>query len=182
MGSHTRYTNAKKMNILSVVEKLRQDENLNLAQATAPVQVDPSVIYRWLHDPLNPKKEASKMSLHPGPTSLVSNIEKGLLNFIEEWRQKGFEVNCFTLLRKARELKPEILHLSEGAMKICLLCFLVRNNLAHRAATHTAQHDPCEVEAEALLSSSTSAPLSKVPIIFPTTSSTWIRCQSFMQC
>ena len=55
----------------------------------------------------------------------------------------------FTLLRKARGLKPKILHLSKGAVKICLSRFLVRNNLTLHVATHTAQHDPHEGEAEA---------------------------------
>ncbi len=67
---------------------------------------------------------ASKMATHTGLTSLIAEIKQDLLDFIEMWRQKGFEVNCFTLPRKANELKPEVLQLSEGAAKICLSCFL----------------------------------------------------------
>ena len=66
------------------------------------------------------------------------------------WRQKGFEVNRFTLLRKAKELKPDVLERSEGAAKICLSCFLAKNQLMHCVATHKAQRDPREVEVEAL--------------------------------
>ena len=35
-------------------------------------------------------------------------------------------------------------------LKICLSRFLAKNQLTHRVATHTAQRDPREVEAEAL--------------------------------
>ncbi len=44
---------------------------------------------------------------------------------------------------------PKILNKTEGAAKICLSWFLAKNKLTHCVATHTAQHDPCEVEAEA---------------------------------
>ncbi len=56
--------------------------------------------------------------------SLISDNEQDLLDFIEMWHQKGFEVNHLTLLRKIKELKPEVLQHSEGDAKICLLRFL----------------------------------------------------------
>jgi hypothetical protein len=86
-GHRTRCSNAEKMNILCVVEKLQSEQHLNLAQAAAFVQMNPLLIYKWLKikefqsDPNNPQK-ASKMSLHPGLTSLVMDIEEGLLKFI----------------------------------------------------------------------------------------------------
>ncbi len=90
------------------------------------------------------------MAIHAGPTSLVASIEQDLFDFIKEWHQKGFEVNCFTLLRKAGQLKPELLDHSEPALKICLMHFLAKKNLMHRIATHKAQCDTQEVEGEAL--------------------------------
>jgi hypothetical protein len=90
------------------------------------------------------------MAAHAGPTSVIAEIEQDLLEFFEMWRQKGFEVNRFTLPRKAKELKPDVLEHSEGAAKICLSRFLAKKQLMHRVATHTAQRDPREVEAEAL--------------------------------
>ena len=152
-GSRARYTNAEKLNIISVVQKLMQDELLSLVQAAAVIKIDPSMICRWLKNVENLRadpRKASKMAAHAGPTSVIAEIEKDLLDFVVMWRQKGFEVNRFTLLRKAKELKPDVLERSEGAEKICLSRFLAKNQLTHRVATHTAQRDPREVEAEAL--------------------------------
>ena len=75
-------------------------------------------------------RKASKMAAHAGPTSVIAEIEQDLLDFVEMWRQKGFEVNRFTLLRKAKELIPDVLeHHSEGAAKICLSRFLAKRFL-----------------------------------------------------
>ena len=107
-GSRTRYTNAEKLNIISVVQKLMQDELLSLVQAAAVVKIDPSMICRWLKNVENLRadpRKASKMAAHAGPTSVIAEIEKDLLDFAKMWREKGFEVNRFTLLRKAKELK-----------------------------------------------------------------------------
>ena len=151
-GSRVRYTNSEKLNIISVVQKLMQNELLSLVQAAAVVKIDPSMICRWLKNVENLRadpRKASKMAAHAGPTSVIAEIEKDLLDFVEMWREKGFEVNHFTLLRKAKELNV-LEHHSEGAAKICLSRFLAKNQLTHRVATHTAQRDPREVEAEAL--------------------------------
>ena len=152
-GSRTRYTNAEKLNIISVVQKLMQNEQMSLVQVAAVVKIDPSMICRWLKNVENLRadpRKASKMAAHAGPTSVMAEIEQDLLDFVEMWRQKGFEVNRFTLLRKAKELKPDVLERSEGAAKICLSRFLAKNQLTHRVAMHMAQRDPREVEVEAL--------------------------------
>ena len=44
IGCRTRYTNAEKLSILSVVNKLHTEEHLNLTQAAHVVQIAPSVI------------------------------------------------------------------------------------------------------------------------------------------
>jgi hypothetical protein len=153
-GSRNRYTNAEKLNILAVFDKLKSEGNLTLTQAAAVMHIDPSVLCRWskrVEEFQRDPKNASRMAFHPGHESMLAEIEQDLLNFIEMWGQKGFEVNRFTLVRKIRELKPDIvLERSNGAMKICLSRFLAKNNLTHRVATHKAQRDPREVEGEAL--------------------------------
>jgi hypothetical protein len=113
-GCRTRYTNAEKLNILSVVQKLRTHDNLNLTQVAHVVQIAPPVICRWAKKVVELRSDptkAGKMALHCGPASLVNEIEQEILDFIKEWRQKGIDVNSFTLLRKAYELKPEFLSL-----------------------------------------------------------------------
>ena len=153
-GSRNRYTFGEKVNILNVYNKLRRDDNLTLSQAAAVLNIDPSLLSRWskrVDEFERDSKNASKMASHPGHGSMIAEIEQDLLDYVEMWTQKGFEVNRFTLLMKVRELKPDIvLERSCGAMKVCLSRFLARNNLTHRVATHKAQRDPREVEGEAL--------------------------------
>ena len=150
-GSRTRFTNQEKLNILSLVEKMKLEEGMNAAQAASALQISPSIISRWAQ-----KKDAiqagdgKKMSGASGYSGLLKGVEAELLEFVEEWRQKGFDVNRYTLLRKAAAMIPEILNKTEGAAKICLSRFLAKNKLTHRVATHMAQRDPREVEAEAL--------------------------------
>ena len=147
-----RYTKLEKLRIIAVLEKLQADEGLNVVDAASVLQVDPACLSRWVKakDDLqaNPKTTGNKLSMHEGPVGILKDIEMDLLNYIEEWRQKGFEVNRFTLLRKAGQLRPAILGKSIGAAKICISRFLTKNNLTHRVATHKAQRDPREVESE----------------------------------
>ena len=46
-GSRTRFTNQEKLNILSLVEKMRFEEGLNAVEAASVLQISPSVISRW---------------------------------------------------------------------------------------------------------------------------------------
>jgi hypothetical protein len=93
-GSRARYTNNEKLIILSPVEQLKFNEGLNAAQAASSLQIFPSIISRWAQ-----KKEdlqasdGKKMSAAPGYRGLLKDVEAGLLEFVEEWHQKGFDVN-----------------------------------------------------------------------------------------
>jgi hypothetical protein len=117
-GSRACYTNKEKLNILSLVEKMKLEEGLNAAQAASALQISPSLISRW-----DQKKEdlqasdGKKMSAAPGYRGLLKDVEAELLEFIEEWRQKGFDVNRYTLLRKAGTMVPEILQKTERNIK-----------------------------------------------------------------
>ena len=128
------------------------EERMSQAEAAQALKVDASCISRWAKkkDELANPKTSKKMSDHKGHASMLHDIEKDLLNFIEEWRQKGFNVNRFTLLRKAGQLKPEILQKSNNAIKMSISRFLAKNKLTHRVTTHQAQRDPREVEVEAV--------------------------------
>ncbi len=100
-GCRTRYTNADKVNILSVVHRLQTEQCFSLTLAAQFILIIPPVICRFAKKAQELQcgsKKAGKMSFHAGPTSLVDDIEEELLNFINKWRQKGFKVNRFTLL------------------------------------------------------------------------------------
>jgi hypothetical protein len=87
----------------------------------AVVKIDPLMICRWLKNVENLRADPRKalmMAADAGPTSVIAEIKQDLLDFVGMWHQKGFEVNCFTLLRKAKELKPDVLKHSEGVAKI----------------------------------------------------------------
>ena len=148
-----RYTNAEKLAILRVLDNLMVEHRMTQAQAADVLRVDTSCLTRWAQkkDELGAEpKKMHKLSEHTGPNSVLHDIELDLLNFIEEWRQKGFDVNRFTLLRKAGQLKPAILEKTVASAKICISRFLAKHNLTHRVITHKAQRDPREVEREAL--------------------------------
>ena len=142
----------EKLRIIAVLEKLQADEGLNLVDAASVLRVDPACLSHWVKAKndlqANPKTTGNKLSMHEGPVGILKDIEMDLINYIEEWRQKGFEANRFTLLREAGQLRPAILDKSIRAAKICISRFLMKNNLTHRVATHKAQRDPREVERE----------------------------------
>ncbi len=136
---------------MEVLERLT-NEGFSQSRAGAVLKIDPSCLSRWAKrkdDFLAEDHRTSKFSDHTGPVSIFTDIEKDLLDYIEEWRQKGFDVNRFTLLRKAGQLKPEILQKSTFAIKMSISRFLSKNKLTHRVTTHQAQRDPREVEVEA---------------------------------
>ncbi len=98
-----RYTNAEKLAILHVLENLMLDNGMTQAQAADVLCVDTSCLTRWAQkkDELGAEpKKMHKLSEHTGHNSLLHNIKLDLLNFIKEWRQKGFDVNRLTLLRE----------------------------------------------------------------------------------
>ena len=79
---------------------MKLEEGLNAAQAAAFLQISQSVISRWAQkkDTIQASdgKKLRKSSCS-GKNGLLKNVEVELLEFIEEWRQKGFNVNRFTL-------------------------------------------------------------------------------------
>ena len=123
------------------------------------------------------------MSDHKGHSSMLADIEKDLLNFIEEWHQKGFDVNRFTLLRKAGQLKPAVVEgRSNFAVKICLSPASWQNTDLPIVLLHTRRSATlAKLRERRLIFWSTFAlDLLMVPVI-PTSSSTWIRLRSTME-
>ena len=88
--------------------------------------------------------------MHSGPVSVLKDIERELIAFVDEWRRKGLPVNRFILMQKACSLKPELQLKSESAAKMSISRFMKKNRFTHRMATHKAQRHPSEVEADAL--------------------------------
>ena len=82
------YPASEKLQILSSVEQLMKTENMSSSEAAVALQVSPSQVYRWRA--AADKLEAAalsgrdKVQLHKGPASLLDEVEKDLVAFVEE--------------------------------------------------------------------------------------------------
>lgn len=146
------FSTVEKIKILSVVDKMVQDDSLTFAEASTAIGIDQLVISHWKknQEQLSAVTRPGALSLHSGPVSILKDIEGPLIEFVDEWRGKGLPVNRLTLMRKALSLKPELHQKSEHATKMSISWFMKNNGLTHRMATHKAQRHPSEVEGEAL--------------------------------
>jgi hypothetical protein len=146
-----RYTFAEKMKVVEAASKMQLEEHFSLTDSATILKVHPTMIYRWAKKNIDDGNiESNKFQIHPGPTSILHDIERELVEFVDEWRQKGLPVNRYNLVKKVIQLKPEFSEKSEQAAKMSISRFMARNNLTHRMATHTGQRHPAEVYAEAL--------------------------------
>ena len=147
------YTASKKMKIVCAVDAVMATENLSLNMAATRYGVSPGSVINWRKNAaaLSEASVENKLILHKGPTSnLVSEVEEELIGFVEHWRLRGFPVTRMCLVRKVCKLKPEFLQKSCAARRMVISCFLTKNGLTHRVATHKAQRLPGEVRAAAL--------------------------------
>jgi hypothetical protein len=146
------YSVQEKIRILRVVRTMVTENNITFAEAASAVTVDQSLISRWRKQEgaWGFVKRPDMLHVASGPRSVLLNIERELLDFVETWRSKGLPVNRITLMRKARALLPELEGKSEHALKMSISRFMKKNRLVHRMATHKAQRHPSEVEGEAL--------------------------------
>ena len=127
-------------------------ENLPLNVAATRLGVNPTSVKTWRKNAvtLSDSSVENKLILHKGPSGIVSEVKEELIEFVEHWRLRGFPVTRMCLMRKVCKLKPEFLQKSCAARLMAISCFLMRNGLTHRMATHKAQRAPGEVCAEAL--------------------------------
>ena len=58
-------------------------------------------------------------------------------------------VSRLAVIRKAGQLKLAFKEKTLSARQMCVSCFLLKNNLVHRVATHTAQRPPKQVTEDA---------------------------------
>ena len=163
------YTTGEKLSLLQRFDALVGEENIPQNVASTTLGVPLSCILDWRR-----KKEAlsvallvkDKFTLHKGPASIPQELEQELIQFIHQWRQKGFPVSRMSIVRKVGQLRPEFGKKSLAARKMAVSRFLQRNQLTHRMATHKAQRCPGEVHDEALAHLEVQVPDSMIrPII-----------------
>ena len=128
------------------------EERISLGLASARLGVNCQNIINWQKkgEALSDSFVENKMTLHKGPMSMVENIKEELIEYVTNWREKGFPVTRMCLIRKVGQLKPEFMEKSMEARKMAISRFLAKNNMTHRVATHKAQRCPGEVREEAL--------------------------------
>ena len=97
---HNQYSTLEKIKILHVIEKMVQEDLLSYAQASSALGIDQSVISRWKKHRADfaAFSKHDKLSLHPGPISILKDIEEELISFVDEWHGKGLPVNRFILM------------------------------------------------------------------------------------
>ncbi len=83
--------------------------------------------------------------MHEGPVGCVDTFTEELISFVDEWRGKGILVSHLCLIRKACKLNPAFSNKTLSAQKVAISCFMVKNGLVHRMATHTTQRPPEEM-------------------------------------
>jgi hypothetical protein len=138
------YSAANKLKIVAAVDKMMAKEYLRQNQACKVLQVRDSQVLRWQANPALLKEAArpEKQSLHKGPVDCVDTFTEELVSFVDKWHGKGVLVSCLCLIRKACELSPAFSNKTLSAQKAATSCFMAKNGLVHRMATHTAQRPP----------------------------------------
>jgi len=147
-----RFSSGEKMKIVQAVNKMQEEENITLGVAAARLGVNCNNLVSWAKNKtvLSDSLVDDRLSLHKGPMSILEDLKDELLEFITQWRDKGFPVSRMCLVRKICALKPEFREKTVEARKMAISRFLKKHNLTHRVATHKAQRLPGEVREEAL--------------------------------
>ena len=135
------FTAGEKMKILRAVDAMVATENLPFNMAATRLGVNPKSVKTWRKNAvaLSDSSAKNKLILHKGPSGIVSEVKVELIEFMEHWRLRGFPVIRMCLMRKVCKLKPEFLQKSCGARLMAISCFLMKNGLTHRVATHKAR-------------------------------------------
>jgi hypothetical protein len=120
------FTLAQRLHLLSLYKKA-MEEGLSFTRAAESIDVGKSSLARWhqelvVRDPTTTLASSRSKSIMngPGPTSILADIKHDLTLFITEWRDRGMPVSCWTIVKKAGELKPEFLDKSYHARAIAV--------------------------------------------------------------
>ena len=129
------------MKIVHTVNKMQEEENITLGVAAARLGVNRNNLVIWAKNKtaLSDSLVENRLSLHKGPMSILEDLKDELIEFITQWRDKGFPVSRMCLVRKICALKPEFHEKTVEARKMAISRFLSKHNMTHRVATHKAQ-------------------------------------------
>jgi hypothetical protein len=95
------------MKTVKAANKLRIEECISFTDSAAVLKVHPTMIYHWSKKNTDEPFLLSQLQVHPGQMSILHDIEGDLVDFVNEWRQKGLPVKCYNLMKKVIKLKLE---------------------------------------------------------------------------
>ena len=146
-----RYPARRKLAIVSVVQRIMEEEKCSLTKASATVPIHHTLITRWTKESavLLAAIKSKKKSRHPGPDGQLHNVEGLLLRFIFELREMGMPVNILMIAIKASTLSSEFSAKSMKARFSAVRRFVKHHSLTYRMGTHESQRHPDEVKEEA---------------------------------
>jgi hypothetical protein len=136
----TQYSNAERLRLVTLVDMVMTEDGVKPMEAAAAFGVSPGLVSRWCKVLQVECEDALFISVsknHRGPENFLDDIAQDLVNFVSQWRDPGMPVSRLAVICKAGQLKPAFKEKTLSARQMCVSCFLLKNNLVHRVATHT---------------------------------------------
>ncbi len=75
-----------------------QEDGISFNRAAGNLQVSGHSVRRWraaLQDTTNPSGPCALVKNHKGPAGYLDDIQEQLIDFVNDWRDRGMPVTCF---------------------------------------------------------------------------------------
>jgi hypothetical protein len=99
------FTLAQRHHIVTLVDRAVMEDSITLNHAADNLQVSAQCVRRWrdaaLQDTTNPQG-CDLNKNHRGPAGYLDDIQKELIAFVTDWRDRGMPVTRFALVLCAR--------------------------------------------------------------------------------
>ncbi len=85
-----RYTARRKLGLLTMAKRLRDEEGISLQKSAEHVQVSAGLLVKWEerfsigNDPIKALLKTKKKTIHPGPLGKLKPLKEALLKYIFE--------------------------------------------------------------------------------------------------
>jgi hypothetical protein len=108
-----RYTAQRKLALLTMAKRLRDEEGISLRKSAERVQVSAGLLVKWEerfslgNDPIEALLKTKKKSIHPGPLGQLKPLKEALLKYIFEKREQGIKISTLAIVVVASNLSTE---------------------------------------------------------------------------
>jgi hypothetical protein len=150
-----RYTARRKLALLTMAKRLRDEGGISLRKSAERVQVSAGLLVKWEerfslgNNPIEALLKTKKKSIHPGPLGQLKPLEEALLKYIFEQRKQGIEDSTLSIVVVASNISIEFGKKDFTARCSAIKRFVRAHSLVYRMGTHLCQRKPEEVETEA---------------------------------